>query len=288
MQISRLHSEESEQAAKSNAAVLTKGKQYGRGTKPGERPHLQMSRKDPWQFKMPGKQDLMTESASGRRDVKSFVRRTGRITPAQGRALVELWPAYGIDYAAKLLNLDEIFGRSAKKVLEIGFGNGESLVRAAEEQPEIDFLGVEVHEPGIGHCLIASRERNLANIRIIKHDAVEVLQHQLEDGVLARINLYFPDPWPKKRHHKRRLVQASFLQMAAAKLVAAGTLHIATDWENYAEHIDALIAQSSEFTLAARQVHKNGSPSPERQTTKFERRGLRAGHNIWDWCLVKK
>jgi tRNA (guanine-N7-)-methyltransferase len=230
----------------------------------------------------------MAESASGRRTIRSFVRRTGRLTPAQGRALNELWPIYGIDFSPQLLNLVEVFGRAADKVLEIGFGNGESLVEEAAARPEIDFLGVEVHEPGIGHCLIAARDRGLANLRIIKHDAVEVLQQQIGDGTLARINLYFPDPWPKKRHHKRRLVQASFLQLAASRLAAAGTLHIATDWENYAEHIDGLIAQSSAFTLADRQVHRNGAASPERPSTKFERRGLRQGHSIWDWRLIKK
>ncbi len=216
------------------------------------------------------------------------MRRTGRITPAQGRALDELWPLFGIEYAADLLNLDEVFGRAAERILEIGFGNGESLVQEAAARPEIDFLGVEVHEPGIGHCLIAAHDRNLTNLRIIKHDAVEVLQQQLADGALERINLYFPDPWPKKRHRKRRLVQAAFLRLAASKLAAGGTLQIATDWENYAEHIDELIAGSPEFTLAERHVHDDESAAPDRQTTKFERRGLRQGHNIWDWRLSKQ
>jgi tRNA (guanine-N7-)-methyltransferase len=230
----------------------------------------------------------MTESASGRRSVRSFVRRTGRITPAQGRALDELWPVFGIEYSADLLNLDEVFGRAAERILEIGFGNGESLVQEAAARPEIDFLGIEVHEPGIGHCLIAAHDRGLTNLRIIKHDAVEVLQQQLADGALERINLYFPDPWPKKRHRKRRLVQAAFLRLAASKLAAGGTLQIATDWENYAEHIDELIAGSPEFTLAERHVHDDESAAPDRQTTKFERRGLRQGHNIWDWRLSKQ
>ena len=216
------------------------------------------------------------------------MRRTGRITPAQGRALDELWPVFGIEYSADLLNLDEVFGRAAERILEIGFGNGESLVQEAAARPEIDFLGVEVHEPGIGHCLIAAHDRGLTNLRIIKHDAVEVLQQQLADGALERINLYFPDPWPKKRHRKRRLVQAAFLRLAASKLAAGGTLQIATDWENYAEQIDELIAGSPEFTLAERHVHDDESAAPDRQTTKFERRGLRQGHNIWDWRLSKQ
>ena len=230
----------------------------------------------------------MAESASGRRSVRSFVRRTGRITAAQNRALKELWPQYGIEFSAQPLKLDEAFGRAAERVLEIGFGNGETLVREAAEQPKIDFLGIEVHEPGIGRCLIAARDLGLTNLRIVRHDAVEVLQQQIEDGALTRINLFFPDPWPKKRHHKRRIIQAPFLQLAAARLAAGGTLQIATDWENYAEHIDELIAQSSEFSMAECHVHEDESAPADRQTTKFERRGLRQGHSIWDWCLTKQ
>lgn len=229
----------------------------------------------------------MVKSGSGRRSVRSFVRRAGRITPAQDRALRELWPQYGIDFSPELLNLDEVFGRVAQRVLEIGFGNGETLVRDAAERPEIDFLGVEVHEPGIGRCLIAASDLEITNLRVIRHDAVEVLREQLEDGTLTRINLFFPDPWPKKRHHKRRLVQAPFLDLAASKLAPAGILHIATDWENYAEHIDELIDRSSSFTLAERKMHGDQSAPADRQTTKFERRGLRKGHKIWDWQLRK-
>lgn len=229
----------------------------------------------------------MIRAPSGRRTIRSFVRRTGRITPAQERALDALWPQFGIAFSAHTLNLDEVFGRSAERVLEIGFGNGETLVREAGEKPEIDFLGVEVHEPGIGRCLISAEDAGLKNLRVIKHDAIEVLQHQVGDGALARINLYFPDPWPKKRHQKRRIVQISFLKLAASKLAPDATLHIATDWENYAEQIDELIAQSSELTLAERHLHKGGFESLERQTTRFERRGLRKGHSIWDWLLIR-
>ena len=247
-----------------------------------------MSRKDHRQSNLLGKTNLMAESVPGRRSIRSFVRRTGRITPAQERALRELWPAYGIEYSTELLELDEVFGRSADRVLEIGFGSGESLVQEADERPEIDFVGIEVHEPGVGRCLIAARDRGLTNLKIIKHDAVEVLQRQIGDGAFKRIKLFFPDPWPKKRHHKRRLVQTPFLQLAGSKFATAGTLHIATDWENYAEHIDHLIAQSPVFTLTERHVHKDGCASPDRQITRFERRGLRKGHSIWDWRLTKK
>ncbi len=229
----------------------------------------------------------MTEPDSGRRAIRSFVRRTGRITPAQDRALKELWPRYGLDFSTDALNLDQVFGRSAERVLEIGFGNGETLVRESVENPGTDYIGVEVHEPGIGHCLIAARDAGLTNLRIIKHDALEVLQYQIGDGALVRLNLLFPDPWPKKRHHKRRIVQAPFLRLAARKLAAAGMLHIATDWENYAEHIDALIAASPIFGLAERRKHTGEYGALERETTKFERRGLREGHSIWDWRLIR-
>lgn len=229
----------------------------------------------------------MTPNPSGRRTVRSFVRRTGRMTPAQVRALTDLWPKYGIDYVAQPLDLGEVFGRSAERVLEIGFGNGETLVRDAADNPERDYLGIEVHEPGVGHCLIDAEAAGLKNLRVIKHDAIEVLQHQVPDGAFAHINLFFPDPWPKKRHHKRRIVQDSFLQLAASKLAPSGSLHIATDWENYAEHIDELIAGSPLFTVAERHVHRGGLEALERQPTKFERRGLRQGHSIWDWRLEK-
>ena len=228
----------------------------------------------------------MVKSPASKRTIRSYVRRTGRITQAQDRALKELWPQYGIEFSNSRIDLDEVFGRSAERILEIGFGNGESLVHEAGENPEIDYLGVEVHEPGIGRCLVAAHEAGLTNLRIIRHDAIEVLQQQIEDGAITRINLFFPDPWPKKRHHKRRILQESFLQLAASKLAVGGALHIATDWENYAEHIDELTAQSAHFTLSERRKHRGFEPL-DRQTTKFEKRGLREGHSIWDWRLVK-
>lgn len=220
------------------------------------------------------------------RSVRSFVKRAGRMTPAQERALRELWPEFGIQYSQEILDPQSIFGRTAALVLEIGFGNGETLVEQASANPAMDFLGIEVHEPGVGHCLLHVEEAGISNLRLIRHDAVEVLQSQISDGGLSRINIYFPDPWPKKRHHKRRIAQRAFMELAARKIEAAGTLHLATDWENYAEHIDALIDSQEHFQLSERRVHCGDNPL-DRPTTKFERRGLKLGHKIWDWQLTR-
>ena len=224
----------------------------------------------------------MNEQKSRRRSIRSFVRRTGRMTPSQERALKDLWPQFGIEYDDRLLDLDAIFGREAERVLEIGFGNGDTLVLAAADSPEVDFLGLEVHEPGVGHCLLKACEAGITNLRVIMHDAVEVLGNQVADGALDRINLYFPDPWPKKRHHKRRIVAAPFLALAARKLPRGGTLHIATDWANYAEHIDETMSACPDFDLAERREHEGDQPLA-RYTTKFEIRGMKKGHRIWDW-----
>jgi len=226
-------------------------------------------------------------NSPGRRTIRSFVRRAGRMTSSQRRALDRLWPLYGVDYDARPLDLVQVFGRDADKVLDIGFGNGDTLVLTAAENPHIDFLGIEVHEPGIGHCLIRAREAGITNLRIVAHDAIEVLRDQIEDGSLARIDLLFPDPWPKKRHHKRRIVQATFLRLAGSKLRPGGVLCIATDWANYAEHIDAVTAASPDFTLAERREHAGDRPL-HRHTTKFEKRGLNLKHRIWDWRFVRR
>ncbi len=220
------------------------------------------------------------------RPIRSFVRRAGRLTPSQQRALDELWPEFGIGHAPKLLDFKDIFGRTATLVLEIGFGNGDTLVQQATASPDSDFVGIEVHDPGIGHCLIAARDAGIGNLRLIAHDAIEVLNLQIAASSLQRINLYFPDPWPKKRHHKRRIVQADFLASCASRLTGAGTLHIATDWANYAEHIDAALAASPHFRCAERREHDGENPL-ERPRTKFERRGLSKGHRIWDWRFEK-
>ena len=222
----------------------------------------------------------------GHRTIRSFVRRAGRLTPSQRRALEELWPLYGVDFSLENLVFDTLFGRDAPVVLEIGFGNGDSLVQQALENPGIDFLGVEVHEPGVGHCLLKAQEAGLSNLKLIKHDAIDVLAQQVPPESLQRINIYFPDPWPKKRHHKRRMIQPTLLQLLHGRLEADGTLHIATDWANYAEHIDDVLAHSALFRCDERREHEGGEPL-DRPETKFERRGLRKGHRIWDWRFVR-
>lgn len=226
--------------------------------------------------------DMRDRSSKHRRPIRSFVRRAGRLTPSQLRALDELWPQWGIPCAETVLDLDTVFGRRALRTLEIGFGNGESLVRQAQESPQRDFIGIEVHEPGIGHCLLAIRDAGINNLRLIAHDAVDVLRHQVPPESLHRINLYFPDPWPKKRHHKRRIVQPPFIELCAGCLVPGGSLHIATDWADYAAHVDEVIAASSHFVCAERREHAGDAPL-DRPATKFERRGLDLGHRIWDW-----
>ncbi len=222
------------------------------------------------------------DTARRQRTIRSFVRRAGRMTESQRKALEELWPEFGLVYADEPLDIDGLFGRDAQHTLEIGFGNGDTLVQQASEHPDTDFIGIEVHEPGIGHCLIAARHAGVENLRLIAHDAIEVLQHQIAAGSLDRINLYFPDPWPKKRHHKRRIVQPAFLEMCADRLKPSGALHIATDWANYAEHIDAELAASPRFLVSERREHDGDQPL-DRPRTKFEQRGLRKGHRIWDW-----
>lgn len=229
----------------------------------------------------------MKEVARKRRTIRSFVRRTGRMTPSQERALHEEWDRYGIDLDKEPLDLAKIFGRNAERVLDIGFGNGESLVAAALDYPHMDFVGIEVHEPGVGHCMLRAKESDISNLRIIVDDAMEVMQEQLANSSLARINLLFADPWPKKRHHKRRIVNAPFLDLAADKLARGGALHIATDWRNYAEHIDEVMAARTDFRLDERREHLGDQPL-DRHTTKFEMRGLRRGHHIWDWRFIRQ
>ena len=229
----------------------------------------------------------MTETPVHLRSVRSFVRRAGRLTPSQERALTDLWPVFGADFTGEPLDFNALFGRQAPRVLEIGFGNGESLVQQAQENPNLDFIGIEVHEPGIGHCLLKAHEAGITNLRLINHDAVEVLALAIPAASLQRINIYFPDPWPKKRHHKRRLIQPTFIARLHGRLQVDGTLHIATDWANYAEHIDDVMRATALFDPEERREHAGDQPL-DRPGTKFERRGLKRGHRIVDWRFKKR
>lgn len=220
------------------------------------------------------------------RPIRSFVRRAGRLTASQERALEDIWPRYGLGFSGEPLDFVRVFGRSAPVVLEIGFGNGDTLVEQARAAPDRNFLGIEVHEPGVGHCLIRAHEAGLSNLRLIMHDAIEVLDRQVPMGSLQRINLYFPDPWPKKRHHKRRIVQPAFVATCADRLVTGGAIHVATDWADYAEHIDEVFAAAPVFRCTERREHDGDRPL-DRPVTKFEKRGLRHGHRITDWRFEK-
>jgi tRNA (guanine-N7-)-methyltransferase len=208
------------------------------------------------------------------------VRREGRITRAQQHALDDLLPQYGLSPDTPF-DAAAVFGRNAPCTLEVGFGNGESLAIMGEQAPECDFIGIEVHRPGVGHLLIAIEEHRLSNIRVVCADAVTFISEQIQDQTLDRVLIYFPDPWPKKRHHKRRIVQTDFLDVIATRLKPGGLLHLATDWENYAAYMletaDAHPAFSNQS--GAGQYHERPAWRP---TTKFEQRGLRLGHNVWD------
>ena len=221
-----------------------------------------------------------------RKTIRSFVRRTGRMTPSQKKALSELWPIYGLEFTSSPSQFDAIFQMPQPIVLEIGFGNGETLVEQASQNSDQNFLGIEVHDPGVGHCLLKAHNAGVGNLRLIIHDALEVLEQQIPEASLARVNLYFPDPWPKKRHHKRRIVQPEFVELVASRLAVHGTLHIATDWADYAEHIDEILSHSDRFSCTHRREHDGDQPL-DRPRTKFEQRGLRHGHRIWDWCFTK-
>jgi len=205
----------------------------------------------------------------------------GRKTEAQQRAIDELWPAYGVDFDGSPLDLDAIFGRTAPRIVEIGFGNGENLLTLAERHPERDFLGVEVHGAGVGRVLAGMRDRGLTNIRVVRHDAVEVFQTGLAAGSVAEVLIFFPDPWPKVRHHRRRLVQPDVVKIILPALSSDGVLRLATDWEPYAEHMLEVLDAEPALVNVAGDAHF--VPRPEdRPVTKFERRGEKLGHAIFD------
>lgn len=229
----------------------------------------------------------MTAPTAHPRSIRSYVTRAGRITAAQQRALAELWPKFGLAFGDQPLNAVSVFGRDAPRILEIGFGNGENLLALAAADPERDFLGVEVHRPGIGRLLLGLEARSLTNVRVICHDAVEVLGQQIAPGWLTEILILFPDPWPKKRHHKRRLVQRAFAELAASRLIHGGVLRLATDWQPYAlEMLATLTAVAELRNLAAADGFV---PRPtERAPTRFECRGERLGHEVWDLAFQRR
>ncbi|MEO8717969.1 MAG: tRNA (guanosine(46)-N7)-methyltransferase TrmB [Burkholderiales bacterium] len=209
-----------------------------------------------------------------KRGIRSYVLRQGRTTPAQQRALDELSAAYGIAYQQALLHPEQVFGRKAPWVVEIGSGMGDTTARIAAGQPGTDFIAIEVHGPGVGSLLQRIHKEELKNLRVVRHDAVEVLEHMIADGSLAGLHLFFPDPWPKKRHHKRRLVQPQFAALAARKLAPGGYLHAATDWPEYAVQMAEVFNAEP---LLARDTEVRARPS-----TKFEQRGVKLGHEVRD------
>jgi len=214
------------------------------------------------------------------RRIRSFVRREGRLTPGQARALERWLPEYGLPEDDRPLDFPSVFGRNAPTLLEIGFGNGDALLEVARRHPEWNFIGIEVHRPGVGHLLKHAGEQDVRNLRVSSRDAVEVLEQQIPDESLERAMLYFPDPWPKKRHHKRRIVQPAFVRLIARKLAPGGEFHLATDWENYAEHMRDVLESTSEFESTAPGAF--ASRPADRPLTKFEQRGQRLGHGVWD------
>ncbi len=220
-----------------------------------------------------------------RRNIRSFVLRQGRVSAAQQRAFDELLPTFGVPYRQTLLDLDEVFGRAGEKYLEIGFGMGETTAHIAAAHRDCDYLAIEVHTPGVGALLKTIGEDAIGNIRIVKYDAVEVLDNMIAPETFHGAHIFFPDPWPKKRHHKRRLIQPPFVALLASKLKPGGYLHIATDWKEYAQQILSVLSMEPALQNTATEY----APRPDyRPLTKFEARGVRLGHGVWDIVFRKK
>ena len=216
--------------------------------------------------------------------IRSYVLRQGRFSRGQQRAYEELLPTLGVSYAPVPLDFRAVFGREAPVVAEVGSGMGETTARIARENPGTDYLAIEVHAPGVGSLLKRLAEESIANVRVVRHDAVEVLRDMVPPGSLAGIHVFFPDPWPKKRHHKRRLVQPEFARLAAERLAPGGYFHVATDWEEYAQHVLQVLTLEKLLANTA----ENYAPRPAtRPQTKFERRGIKLGHGVWDIVFTK-
>lgn len=221
------------------------------------------------------------------RTVRSFVRREGRLTQAQQRAIDTLWTEFAVDDGDSIIDLNSLFGRDAPKILEIGFGNGNSLAQMASEQPEHDFLGIEVHRPGVGQLLNSIEKLGITNLRVACTDAVELIKYRLADNSLDRLQLFFPDPWHKKRHHKRRIIQPEFVALLAQKIKPGGYLHMATDWQHYAEQMLDDLSNNEEFINCGDDT--GYIPRPDyRPLTKFEQRGHKLGHGVWDLLFQRR
>ena len=227
------------------------------------------------------------ENPAPRRAIKSFVLRQGRLTNAQQNALENHWQDYGIDFSEQLLDYPALFGNDHEIIVEIGFGDGDSLLQQAINQPQYNFIGIEVHGPGVGHLIHNANAQNIHNIKVIRHDAIDVLTQQIADDSIQQLQLFFPDPWHKKRHHKRRIIKQSFIELIQKKIRTGGFFHMATDWQHYAEHMLAEMDQAGAF----RNIAGTGNYSENKGTrceTKFERRGIRLGHGVWDLIYQKQ
>lgn len=219
-----------------------------------------------------------------KREIKSFVRRQRRLTPRLEKALHTAWPQFGITIPEnEQLNFAKIFNRVAPTILEIGFGHGDTLIPMAKQNPNQNYLGIEVHEPGVAAVMAEIIENNLTNIRVIQNDAVKILQNNIADHTLSRVHIYFPDPWPKKKHHKRRIIQTEFLDLLKNKLMGGGVLHFATDWDDYAKHVMSLLSAHSGFkNCTGDNQFADNKKLHLRANTKFEMRGRKLGHGVWD------
>lgn len=227
---------------------------------------------------------MVTESTAAAlksRAIRSYVLRDSRLTAGQKRAMEALWPHYGMEFAARLIDLDQAFGRHADCVMEIGFGNGDALLAAAISDPARNYLGIEVHRPGVGRLLLNAEKAAINNLRVLHHDAVEVLQHAIADASLSELRIYFPDPWHKLRHNKRRLVQPKFVELVASKLKVGGMLHLATDWAAYAEHMLMVMEAAPQFHNRLGPMAPAPRPS-WRIETHFQKRGEQLGHGVVD------
>lgn len=221
------------------------------------------------------------------RKIQSFVRREGRITPRQQKALASLWPKYGIDHSKEKIDINDLFSQAGPIVIEIGFGNGHTLLEMAKAYPTNNYVGIEVHRPGVGGLLADIDEAGITNLKLFCHDAVEVLKDCIAENSIDKFQIFFPDPWHKKRHNKRRLIQPEFVSVLVSKLKEGGCIHLATDWEDYAMQM-LEVCQANTDLINAAGHDKFLDTETDRPTTKFERRGQRLGHGVWDLQFIKR